>query len=90
MLVVVLLVVVLLVLVVVLLVVVVVPRHGVRSRLHVSTPSAVGVSHGHEDWHEDARSDHVVDGTSHCQRHQPASQGASVVVVVEVLLVVDV
>lgn len=77
-------------LVVVLLVVVVVPRHGVRSRLHVSTPSAVGVSHGQEDGHEDARSDHVVDGTSHCQRHHPASHGASVVVVVDVLLVVDV
>ena len=82
------LVVVVVVLVVVLVVVVVVPVHGVRSRWHESVPSALGVSHGQFDGHEDASSDHTPgDG---CQPHtqNPASHGAAVVVVVLLVVVV--
>lgn len=82
------LVVVVVVLVVVLVVLVVVPLQGVRSRWHASVPLALGVSHGHCDGHEDARSDHNPGEGVQPHTQNPVAHGAAVVVDVLVDVVV--
>lgn len=76
------------VVVVVLVVVVVVPVHGVRSRWHESVPSALGVSHGQFDGHEDASSDHSPGDGSQPHTQNPDAHGGAVVVVPLVVVVV--